>query len=185
MLGMLGSLIGGIAAALFGQAASDTAVAFAGSFAFVFAASVIAPSHRQKVRLAAASVVTLLALGIVLSFPMVEEFSRLSSTQKVLTPVAQFLGALYALFISSPVVTPWASLDLLSSEIVKLGGVVAMFGGALTVAGVVIGLLGHGWLSVEVGVGVLFLGAITLVFPFVEVAVRAKRIGPAPEDGGM
>jgi hypothetical protein len=70
-----GSLAGGVVASPFGQAAADTASAFVGPFAFVFAAGLVAP--RQKVGMAAAALVVILALGtfVLSTFSNVEEFS--------------------------------------------------------------------------------------------------------------
>jgi len=184
LLDMVGSFTGGIAAILFGQAAVDTGGAFVGSFAFVFAAGLIAPSHRQKVGLAAASLVTLLALGsFALSvFTTVEAFSQLSPRERILTPVAQFLGALYALFIFPPLVTPETTLERLWREIVTLGYLVATFGAALAAVGVVIGLFGRGWLGLRAGLGVMILGAITWLFPFVHVTLRVKKARAVMEE---
>src|SRR5262245_34884934 len=96
LAGMVGSLTGGIVAIFFGQVAVETSSALVCAFAFVFAAGVVAPSQRLKVGVAATSVVTLLALGTLglSTFTNVEEFSQLSETARILTPVAQFLGAL-------------------------------------------------------------------------------------------
>jgi hypothetical protein len=175
--GMVGSLAGGIAATLFGQAAIDTAGAFLGTFAFVFAAGFIAPSHRGKVSLGAASLVAVLALGtFVLGVSTtIEEFAELSSRAKVLTPIAQLLGALYAVFLLPPLVTPGTTLDRLWREIVALGTIVAMFGGVVALAGAVVGLLGRGWMGLTVGLGVLLLGAVTWLAPFLHLTLRVNR----------
>ena len=53
LIGMIGSLGGGIVAIPFGQSAMDTSSAFFGPLAFVSAAGVIAPSHRSKITLGA------------------------------------------------------------------------------------------------------------------------------------
>lgn len=101
LCGMLGSLCGGIVAAIFGQAASDTSSAFFGPFTFVCAAGVIAPLHRGKVTLAAAAVVALLVLlEVVLGvFTSVKGLASLPLREMIVTPVAQLLGALYAMSI--------------------------------------------------------------------------------------
>ena len=156
LAGMAGSLAGGLSASFFGQTAADTGSAFLGSFAFVFAAGAIAPAHRQKVGIAAASLVALLALGtfVLSTFTDVEEFARLSERARILTPVAQFLGALYALFIFPPFVTSGTSLERLHREILALGVLALMFGAALAVTGLVVGFIGRGWLALQVGLGV-------------------------------
>ena len=175
--GMVGSLVGGIAASLFGQAASDTGSAFLGTFAFVCAAGLIAPSHRTRVTMGAASLVAVLAfLSFALStFTAVEPFATLSAREKLLTPVGQFLGALYALFILPPLVTPGSTLERLWREIVTLGTLVAMFGAVVAAIGVAVALLGRDSIGLGVGLGVLLLGAVTWLFPFAHLRLRVNR----------
>lgn len=91
-----------------------------------------------------------------------------------MSPVAQFLGALYALFISLPTLAG-ASLDALWRELVALGTLVAMLGVALIVVGTGVALVGRGWLGFEVGLAVLLFGAITWFWPFVQVTIRTNR----------
>ena len=66
---MAGSVVGGLIFSIFGQAAVDTAGPFVGTFAFVGAAAVIAPSSRSKVALAGVGLVALVA---VVSFVLAE-----------------------------------------------------------------------------------------------------------------
>ena len=174
---MAGSFAGGLIAIMFGQAAIVTTSAFVGPFAFVFAAGLIAPSHRRKVGIAATSLITLMALGtfVLSTFTNLEEFSQLSQRERILTPVAHFLGALYALFIFPPVVTSGTTLEHLWHEIVSLGVLVAMFGATLGVTGLVVGLMGLGWLVLGVGLGVLGLGAMTWLFPYMHATFRMKK----------
>jgi hypothetical protein len=174
---MIASLAGGMVASIFGQAAADTGSAFTGTFAFTFAACMISPAHRKKVGLVSAAVVIVLAIGTVIlsSFTTLEEFSNLSTRERIVTPVAQILGALYALFISLPVLTPGATLERLWREIVALGSVVVMLGLLLVVVGVAAGLAGLGWLGFEVGLSVVLLGAVTWVLPFMLATARARN----------
>jgi len=174
---MIGSLGGGILATLLGQSAVNTSSAFFGSFAFVCAAGVIAPSHRSKVTLVAASLVSFLALlGFALSvFTTVEEFAALTTREKALIPVAQLLGSLYALFILPPLVTQGTTLERLWRELISLGTVVGMFGALVALIGLVLGLLGRGWVGLSVGIGVLFLGVLTWLFPFAHLSLRVNR----------
>ena len=177
--GVAGSLAGGVVASPFGQAAADTASAFVGPFAFVFTAGLVAPSAaRQKVGIAATALVAILALGtfVLSTFANVEEFSQLSERARILTPVAQFLGAVYALFIFPPLVTAGSTLERLWREILSLGILVAMFGAALVISGLVARLMGRGWFVLEVGLGVLVLGAVTWVFPFLQATVRVAKL---------
>jgi uncharacterized YccA/Bax inhibitor family protein len=101
LAGMAGSLAGGIVAIPFSQAVVDTTGPFVATFDFVFAAGLTAPSHRRKVGVAATLLVTLLALGtfVLSTFTSIEEFAQLSQRARILTPISEFLGALYALFI--------------------------------------------------------------------------------------
>jgi hypothetical protein len=180
LCGMGGSLIGGIVAMLFGQAAMDTASAFFGTLAFVCAAGGIAPSHRSKVIFVAASLVTIFAIGkfALSEFTTIEPFASISAREKVLTPVAQFLGSLYALFILPPLVTVGSTLERLWHEIVTLGTVVVMFGALVALIWLVVGLVGSGWIGLGVGLGVMLLGAITWLFPYIHLTLRVKQRMP-------
>lgn len=179
LAGIAGSLAGGAVAALFGQAASDTASAFFGPFAFVFAVGLVAPSHRQRVGMVATGLIALLGFGTfaLSTFTSVEEFAQLSERARVLTPVAQFLGALYALFIFPPFVTAGSTLETLWRELLALGVLVTMVGAAIGATGIVVGLMGRGWFALAVGLGVLGVGAVTWLFPFVHPFLRMRRKG--------
>jgi len=175
--GMLGSLAGGITASVFGQSAVDTTGAFVGTFAFVFATGMIAPARGREVSVGAAALATAVAfVTFALSmFTTVEAFSQLSVRGKVLTPVAQLLGALYALFLLPPLVTARSTLERLWREIVALGTVVATFGAIVVLVGTVIGLLGRGWIGLTVGLGVVLLGSVTWLFPFLHLTLRVSK----------
>lgn len=177
LAGMIGSLGGGILAIPFGQFAMDTSSAFFGTLAFVCAAGVIAPARRSKTALIAASFVSLLALfRFTLSiFTTVQPFAGLSTGEKILIPIAQLLGSLYAVFIVPPLVAKGSTLEDLWREIVALGTTVVMFGALVIVLGLVFGLLGRGWIGFRIGFGVLGLGALTWCFPFVHVRLRLGR----------
>lgn len=177
LVGMIGSLVGGIVATPFGQSAMDTSSAFFGTFAFVCASGVIAPSRRSKVTLVVASLFGLLALlRFSLSvFSTVEEYAGLPTTEKVLIPIAQVLGSLYASFILPPFVTQGSTLERLWREIIALGTVVGTFGALIALIGLILGLLGREWFGLSAGIGVLFLGVLTWLFPFVHVTLRVKR----------
>lgn len=174
---VIGSLAGGIVGSVFGQAAADTGSAFAAMFAFVFAACMISPAHRRRVGPVSAAVVVLLALGTVIlsNFTTLEEFSSLSTRERFVTPVAQILGALYALFISLPVLTPGTTLERLWREIVALGSVVGTLGVLIALFGAGAGLAGLGWLGFKVGLSVMVLGAATWLLPFVLATARARK----------
>lgn len=177
LVGMIGSLVGGIVAMPFGQSAMNTSSAFLGTFAFVCAVGIIAPSHRRKVMLVAVSLICLLALSsFVLSvFTTVEEFSGIPTKEKALIPIAQLLGSLYALFILPPLVTQGSTLERLWREVIALGTVVGMFGALVAFIGLILGLLGRGWIGFSIGIGVLLLGVLTWLFPFVHLTLRVNR----------
>lgn len=177
LFGMVGSFVGGLIASTLGQAAADTASAFLGAFAFVSAAGVIAPSSRGRVFLTAACLAGLLALAtfVLGLFTKAEEFVGLSGREQLLTPLAQFLGALYALTIIPPMVTPGTLLEDWWRGIRYLGLLVSTFGLLMGLVGFVAGLLGHGWIGLTVGLGVLLFGVVTHMFPFAHLILRVRR----------
>ena len=87
----------------------------------------------------------------------------------------QFLASLYAIFILPPLLTS-STLELLWLEIVALGTNIAEIGALLTAIGIVVGLLGRGWLGLIAGLGVLLLGAITWLFPYLHLKLRVSRM---------
>jgi MFS family permease len=176
LAGIAGSLVGGIVASPFGQAAADTGSALVGPFAFVFAAGLVAPSRRQEVSIVAAALVAILALGTFLlsTLTSVEEFAALPQRARILSPIAQFLGALYAPFIFAPFVTG-ATLGTLWREVFSLGTLTAMFGVSLAVAGLVVGLVGYGWFVLAVGGGVVGLAVVTWLFPIIHPLLRLRK----------
>ena len=178
LLGMLGSLIGGIVATPFGQSAMDTSSALFGTFAFVFAAGVMAPSQRRKVAFVAFSIVCFLALlSLVLSmFTTIEEFAARPATEKVLIPIAQLLGCLYGWNIVSALVTEGSTLEYLWREITGLGATVCFLGLLIIVIGIVFGLFGFGWIGITSGVGVFGLGVLTCLFPIFHLKLRVRKM---------
>jgi len=183
---VVGSLAGGVVAGVFGQAAADTGSAFAGPFAFVFAACAISPARRRRVALVSASSIVLLALGTVIlsSFTALDAFSSLSARGRVVTPAAQILGAVYASFISLAVLTRGTTLERLWREVVALGTVVGMLGVLTTLIGAGAGLIGLGWLGFKVGLSVVLLGAVTWVLPFILAIVGASKASAVQRNVG-
>jgi hypothetical protein len=178
---MIGSFAGGMIASLFGifgQAVADTGSAFAGPLAFVFMCCLLAPTHRRTVGVAAASLIGILALGTVLfsNFTTVEEFARLSTRERVVTPVAQVLGALYALFIGLPFLNAGVLLEDLWREIRTLGLIIIIFGTFMAVIGLGFGVVGYEWLGFNVALGVMLLGVMTWLFPIFHVTIRMKSL---------
>ncbi len=183
-MGMVGSLLGGVITVVFGQGTMDTASAFLGTFASVGSAGVIAPSRRREVMVVAASLAALLAVVVVaLSFlTQIQEFAMLSTGERVLQPIAQLLGALYAFMIIAPMLATGTILEDWWRGIITLGVLVGTFGVATAFVGLVVGLLGHGWLGVWVGGSVLLLGALTYLFPYAHLFLRMRNFQRAADN---
>lgn len=101
LAGMLGSLLGGLALAVFGnQMAMDSASAFLGCFALAFIAGLIAPSKRENTTLIFAGLVTVLAVVcLVASITTdIEGFGDQPLFRKILIPVSQIFGGLCAVW---------------------------------------------------------------------------------------
>ena len=185
LAGMLGSLAGGIALKILGsQSLMDAGSAFFGSFALAFAAGLIAPSRRGKTTLVFAGVIGFLALlAFILSVGSnVEGFADRPSLDKVLIPVAQILGALYALFLLPPMVSPGTKLEQLWREIIALGATVVLFGIVISLAGLLVGLLARTWVGLTIGLCVLAIGAVTSLFPYIHVVLRLRRVRSAMDE---
>lgn len=178
---MAGSLGGGLIFSLFGllgQGVADTGSAFAGSLAFVFASCLLAPSRKRLVGLIATLLISVLALGTVVlsNFTTIEEFVRLSTRERVVTPVAQLLGALYALFIGLPLLSAGTLLDDLWREIRALGLLVILLGAVLMIVGGGFALAGFGWLGLATGACAVLLGILTWVSPFIHLSMRMNSM---------
>jgi hypothetical protein len=174
---MLGSLAGGIAFTIFrSQSLMDAGSAFFGSFALAFVAGFIAPSKRSKTTLVFACVITFLAvLAFILSVcSNIEGFADRPTLDKVLIPVAQIMGALYALFLLPPVVIPGTTLQELWKEINALGITVVLFGILIILAGLLVGLLARTWVGLTTGLGVFTIGFLTWLFPFIHLFLRLR-----------
>jgi hypothetical protein len=174
---MIGSFVGGLAAVILGQAAADTGSAFAGCFASVFAACAISPAQRTRVAIVSVAVITLLAVVTftLSTFTTLEAFSTLPRSARLITPVAQVVGALYGSFICLPVLSPTATTERLWREIVGLGSVVGMLGMLIAAIGLAVGFAGFGWLGFKVGLSVLILGGVTWLLPFLLASGNAKK----------
>ena len=175
---MLGSLAGGIVLRIFGsQSLMDAGSAFLGSFSFAFAAGLIAPRKRSKTTLAFAVVIAFLALlAFVLSIcTNIEGFADRRTLDKILIPVAQILGALYALVLLPPVVIPGTTLEQLWREINVLGATVVLLGILISLVGLLVGLLARTWVGLTTGLGVLAIGSATWLFPWIHLLLRFRR----------
>ncbi len=176
---MLGSLFGGIVLSVFGdQTAMDTSSAFFGCFSLVFIAGFIAPTKRRNTVLLFAGAVILLALILlVASFTTtIERFADRTTLQKILIPVSQILGALYAAFLLPPLVTPGTFLEQIWKEINALGIAVILFGILISLGGLVARVFVSTWAGVATGLGVIVLGITTWLFPFAHAFLRTKKI---------
>jgi len=178
---MVGSLAGGIALSLFGllgQDFADTGSAFAGPLAFVFACCLIAPTQKHTVGLLAAVLITLLAIGTVVlsNFSTIEEFAKLSARARVVSPTAQVLGALYALFLGLPCLSPGTLLEALWREMRALGLLVMLLGILLAAVGSGFALAGYGWLGFMTGASVVLIGLLTWMFPFIHLYSKVNSI---------
>lgn len=178
---MVGSLAGGMILSLFGllgQGSADTGSAFAGPLAFVFACCLLAPSNKRLAGLAAVLLISTLALGTVVlsNFTGIEEFAKLSMRERVVSPVAQVLGALYALFIGLPLLSAGTLLEELWREIRTLGLLVILLGTILMIFGTGFALAGFGWLGFVTGACVVLLGVLTWVSPFIHLSVRVNSM---------
>ena len=178
LAGMIGSISGGIALSVFrNQALADAGSAFLGCFSLAFVAGLIAPSKRVKTTIVFACIIACTAaLSFVISVAFdFKAFSSYTTLAKVLVPVAQILGALYALFLLPPVVIPNAKLEDLWREIRILGNFVFFFGILVSLVGLVVGLLGYSWVGLITGLGVITLGISTFIFPFIHLYFRVTK----------
>lgn len=182
---MVASLAGGIVLSIFGnQSFTDAGSAFFGPFAGAFAGGLIAPTKRTKTTVVLASVIVFLAL---LSFVLalatnLEGFADRSTLDKVLVPVSQILGALYAVFLLPPTVTRGTTLEQLWKEVITLGVTVVLIGVVISAAGVLVGFFGQTWVGVTTGLGVFVVGAVTWLFPYCHLFFRARRMRRAMDE---
>jgi len=176
--GMLGSLAGGIVLAVFrNQSLIDSGSAFFGSFVLAFVAGLIAPTKRSKTTLAFASVIALLALlTFVLSVATdIQVFADRRTLDKVLIPVSQILGALYAAFLFPPIIIRGTTLERFWRELIALGTVVVMIGILISVVGVFVGFFGRTWVGLTTGLGVFAVGVVTWLFPYCHLLFRIRK----------
>lgn len=182
---MLGSFTGGLALSVFGnQLTMDAASAFLGSFMLVFAAGFVAPSKRGRTTLVFLCIIAVLTL-LSLIAAIVTDFEGLGDQpplRKVLIPVSQILGALYAAFILPPLATPGTLLEQLWKEISSLGAVVILFGVIASVAGLLARVFAGTWAGLTTGMGIIVLGIATWFFPFIHLLFRMRRIPAAMEE---
>ena len=176
---MLGSLIGGIVLTVFGnQTAVDAGSAFLGNFALVFTSGLIAPQKRVKTTFVFEGLVILIAIiSLVLSVAAnVEGLSDRTPYQKILIPVSQVLGGLYAVFLLPPLIIPGTLLEQLWKEIMSLGVIIILLGIVISLCGLLARVFAGTWAGTVTGLGVITLGIATWLFPFVHLSLRMRKL---------
>ena len=165
---MLGSLLGGVALAVFGnQTAVDTGSAFLGCFALVFVGLI--------------ALLAIISLGLSVA-TNVEGLADRPPLQKILIPVSQILGGLYAAFLLPPLITPGILLEQLWKEIRVLGMVVILFGIVISLGGMLARMFAGTWAGAATGLGVIALGVATWLFPIAHLFLRMRRLPAAMND---
>lgn len=154
----------------------DGVSAFVFSFLFVFSAGVFAPSKRARVTMILFGIIILLAiLSFILAILGVEVFAERVMPNRLSIPVLQILGALYAVFLVPSLTTRGTILERLWREIIALGTTVVIFGGILSIVGLIVRIIAGTWTTLSVGVVVLGVGIITWLFPYIHPLLRVRR----------
>jgi len=160
----------------------DGVSAFVFSFSFVFSAGMLAPAKHTKVATILFVIIILLAiLSFILAILGVEVFAERTMPGRLSIPVSQILGALYAMFLVPPFAIRGTTLERLRKEIVALGTTVMVFGGILSIVGLIIGITVRTWATFFIGVIVLGMGIVTELFPYIHLFLRvqkAKKMAP-------
>jgi hypothetical protein len=172
---LIGALLGYYAGVSFGEIAAQTSAAFVGSLAFVLAAGIIAPVRRAGVTVVISSIVALVAgMAFVLSeFTNLEPYARMPETLKVLIPVAQLLGGIYANFWLQQLFA--TKLDSLLRKMRQLVWSLASLGLLLTTLGLAVGIVNRHWVGLSVGLGVLALAFVTWVLQKTNLLFSTRR----------
>jgi hypothetical protein len=151
--------------------------AFLFSFLLVFFAGVFAPSKRAMVAMTLCGIFALLAiLSFILAILGVGVFTERVMPDRISIPVLQILGALYAAFLVPALTIRGTTLERLWREIIALGTVVTIFGGVLSIAGLIMGIITRTWTTLAVGTVVLGIGIVTWLFPYIHLFLRVRRI---------
>jgi hypothetical protein len=160
----------------------DGVSAFVFSFLFVFSAGILAPAKHTKVATIFSVIITLLAiLSFILAILGVEVFAERTMPGRLSIPVLQILGALYAMFLVPLFTIRGTTLEQLWREIVALGTTVMVFGGILSIVGLIIGITVRIWTTFFIGFIVLGMGIVTELFPYIHLFLRfqkTKKITP-------
>jgi hypothetical protein len=172
---LIGAFLGYYAGAVFGDAAAQTSAAFFGSLAAILTAGYIAPTHHTVVTIVLTSIVSLVALtAFTLSeFTTLEPYSKMPDVLKVLIPLAQILGGVYAIFWLQQLLA--SKLDYLLRKMRELVWCVASLGVLVTIVGLVVGLVNQRWLGLAVGLGILALAFVTWLLQKINLFVSTWR----------
>jgi hypothetical protein len=143
--------------------------------AAVLAAGLIAPAQRTVVTIVLASIVSLLAVtAFVLSeFTSLEPYSKMTDSLKVLIPVAQILGGIYAIFWLQQLLA--SKLDYLLRKMRQLVLCVASLGLLITFVGLVIGIVSRHWVGFGIGLGIVSLALVTWLWQKLNVFFSSWR----------
>jgi uncharacterized protein YacL len=121
-------------------------------------------------------IITLLAiLSFILAILGVEVFAERTMPGRLSIPVLQILGALYAMFLVPLFTIRGTTLEQLWREIVALGTTVMVFGGILSIVGLIIGITVRIWTTFFIGFIVLGMGIVTELFPYIHLFLRFQK----------
>jgi hypothetical protein len=158
------------------QTLLDGVSAFIFSFLFVFSVGMLAPTKQTKVATILFVIIILLAiLSFILAILGVEVFAERTMPSRLSIPLLQILGALYAVFLVPPFTIRGTTLERLWKEIVALGITVMIFGGILSIVGLIIGITVRTWATFFIGIIVLGMGIVTELFPYIHLFLRFQK----------
>ena len=92
---------------------------------------------------------------------------------KVLIPLAQILGGIYAIFWLQQLLA--SKLDYLLRKMRELVWSVASLGALVTIVGLVVGLVNQRWLGLAVGLGILALAFVTWLWQRINLFRSTRR----------
>src|SRR4051812_18399081 len=172
---LMGAFLGYYAGAFFGDIPAQTSAAFFGSLAAIMIAGYIAPTHRTVVTIVLTSIVSFVALAAftLSAFTTLEPYSKMPDALKVLIPLAQILGGIYASFWLQQLLA--SKLNHMLRKMRELVWCVACLGVLVSIAGVVVGLANQKWLGLIIGFGILALAFITWLLQKLNLFISSWR----------
>lgn len=154
----------------------DSVSAFVFSFLFVFSAGILTPAKHTKVATIFFVIIILLAiLSFILAILGVAVFAERTMPSRLSVSALQILGALYAMFLVPPFTIRGTTLERLWKETVALGTIVMLFGGILSIVGLIIGITVRAWATFFIGIIVLGMGIVTELFPYIHLFLRVQK----------